>query len=733
MDDWTPDPDMEDRTTLDAEETSVDPDDTGSPSLPTAFTSPSGSTGAHLAHRWTGFWQVAWVVVVVASLAGTLAGAPARFTEMHQPCLDPGECFTAQLTPDEQQALIDRGVSLYSYTGYLEAVAGVEVLACLLAAALIFWSRRDSWIALVASLFLVLASCYATFNLDALGRALPAVAPLARAHYGATMAFVALILVLFPNGRFVPRWTRWLVVGWAAWQALAVVYPPIARAITPSSPWLAALPNILVFGAGVGAQIYRYRSVSTAIERQQAKWVTIALALHIMVFAIVSVTTQVIPRATGHQMFQTPMANIAWELCFYHGYVLTFLLIPLALLLSVLRYRLWDIDFIINRSLIYGALTTLLFLLFGGSVLGLQRIFAVVTDGSLVLVIGFSALLVGLLFQPARRFLQRFVDQRLYGIGVDYVGALREQREGLARPLRPRPHSEGLSDYRDLEFVGRGGMAEIYRATHDRLNRSFAIKILMPETVRKDASHVERFEREARIISALSHPNIVSLHDFGISEDGSRYIVMQYVSGGDLGMLLKAEKRLPIHRAMPLLKDIAHGLDYAHSHGIIHRDIKPSNVLLEPVEVTDPARSHRAVLSDFGVAKLLSSTNLTATNILGTLDYMSPEQINDSAEVDERADVYSMGVLAYKMLTGERPFSATSPTAMLIAHLQQPAPDARDAVPEIPERVALAVRKAMAKDPLRRYPTVGAMVTDMHGMTERTRPGYDRSSWSSGD
>ncbi len=729
MDDWTPDPDTADRTTLDAEVQSVDPDETPAPSLPTAYTPPSGSAGAQLGRRWGLAGQVAWIAIAAVVLACTAAGVPARMAEMLEPCLDPAECFVAQLTPAEQAALEDHGISLHGYTVYLESVAGAALVASVLAAGLIYWRRRDHWIALVASLFLVLSASWATFNPDALGRSIPALAPLTRSHFAATMCLVALMLLLFPNGRFVPRWTRWAALAWVALQALTVIAPHAADAMTPGASWLAALPAVLVFAGGVGVQAYRYRVVSTPVERQQTKWVTIAITVHIVVFALVTITTLVVPRATGAQLFDDPLTSIAWEVVLYHGYVLTFLLIPVALLASVLRYRLWDIDFLINRSLIYGALTALLFLLFLGSVVGLQRVFASVTDGrSLAVVIGFSALLVGLLFQPARRFLQRLVDQRLYGIGVDYAGAIREQRRGLQRPLQPRPQAEGLRDYRDLELIGRGGMAEIYRATHGRLNRSFAIKILMPQTLLRDPTHVERFEREARIISALSHPNIVSLHDFGTGEDGSRFIVMQYVAGGDLNALIKREGRLSVEQALPLLKDLARGLDYAHGHGIIHRDIKPSNVLLDPIEATGPVRTHRAVLTDFGIAKLLSGTNLTATNILGTLDYMSPEQINDSAEVDERADVYSLGVLAYKMLTGERPFAATSPTAMLIAHLQQPAPDVRDLAPDVPERVALALRKAMAKDPLRRYPTVGAMVADMHGMTEGQRAGYDRPS-----
>ncbi len=667
--------------------------------------------------------QVLWVAMSLAVLALAAAGVGARIDEMQVPCEGAEDCFIAQLTQEEIDALADGGIAIESYVLYLEAVAGVLVLGCFIAAILIYWRRRDSWIALISSLFLIVVSAWVTFNIDALGRANESFSPVAGALYGTAMFLVALLLLMFPNGRFTPRWSRWVALAWGLYLAARTVAPGAAAAVEAQLPWIAPLPNLMMFLGGAAAQVHRYLRVSTPIEKQQTKWVTIALVLHMGVFAVITVVTMVLPAVTGGQLFPGVWSNVVLEVVLYHLYVLTFLLIPGSLIFSVLRYRLWDIDFLINRSLIYGALTATLLLFFGVSVLVLQKLFVFATDGQqLPLVIGFSALLVGLVFQPTRRFLQRFVDRELYGIGVDYADAARRLKQEAKRQPLPADQHSVFSEYGEFTLIGRGGMAEVYRAVHPRLDRRFAVKMLPPETAERHKRYIQRFEREARIISALNHPNIVSMHDFGVSEDGSRYIVMQYISGGDLEHEIKRNGAYPLPRALPLLRDISRALDYAHSHGIIHRDIKPSNVLLEPVDATDPERSHRAVLSDFGIAKLSAGTDLTATNIIGTLDYMSPEQINDSADVDERADVYSLGVLAFRMLTGKRPFSSTSPTALLIAHLNQPAPDPRVYAPELPRHVARAVRKAMAKKPHHRYSSVGSLVTAMSGVDDLGRP-----------
>jgi serine/threonine-protein kinase len=234
-----------------------------------------------------------------------------------------------------------------------------------------------------------------------------------------------------------------------------------------------------------------------------------------------------------------------------------------------------------------------------------------------------------------------------------------------------------------------------------------AIKIL-PATLATDDQFRRRFRREAEIISGLEHPNIVHVIDFG-DENGAYYIVMEYLSGPDLSNLLKQEKRIALPTTVGILKGVGDALDYAHLHGLVHRDIKPSNVMMD--SSTTP---ERAVLTDFGIAKITDAhTRITATGVLGTFDYIAPEQIQASADVDGRADVYALGVMAYQMLTGHLPFERSNTGALLLAHISAPPPDAREIVRDLPRHVAYAIQRAMAKKPKDRYTTAGEFVTAM--------------------
>jgi len=247
-------------------------------------------------------------------------------------------------------------------------------------------------------------------------------------------------------------------------------------------------------------------------------------------------------------------------------------------------------------------------------------------------------------------------------------------------------------------------MGEVYRAQHPTLNRTVAIKILPPSAEADDGAH-KRFSREAQTVAGLKHPNIVTLHDVG-EQDEQPYMVMEYVDGPDLSTLLKQRGRLPFDEALALLQDVAAALDYAHSQGIVHRDVKPSNVMVEHITGSGHTRTSRAVLMDFGIAKSYAAgTRLTQSGMIGTLDYISPEQIQGASEVDGRADIYSFGVMAYQVLTGKMPYTHNNPGAMVMAHLMQPPPDPRLIAPDISDEAAQAVMRAMAKKPEQRFAT----------------------------
>jgi serine/threonine-protein kinase len=264
-----------------------------------------------------------------------------------------------------------------------------------------------------------------------------------------------------------------------------------------------------------------------------------------------------------------------------------------------------------------------------------------------------------------------------------------------------------LGTYEVLELLGRGGMAEVYKGRHPRLDRTVAIKIL-PSSLAAQVDFRQRFEREARSVAALRHPNIVQMFDFGDVE-GIYYMVMEYIDGTDLANYMGKAGPMGLAQVRSILGDVASALDYAHAQGLVHRDVKPSNVMLQAADSED-AKQH-AILTDFGIAKILTSeTASTKTGaMMGTLDYMAPEQIRISREVDGRADVYALGIMLYQMLTGELPFKGDHPGAVMMAHLQEPPPDPRALMPELSENVAAAILCALAKDPDERHPTVGAL------------------------
>jgi tRNA A-37 threonylcarbamoyl transferase component Bud32 len=275
-----------------------------------------------------------------------------------------------------------------------------------------------------------------------------------------------------------------------------------------------------------------------------------------------------------------------------------------------------------------------------------------------------------------------------------------------------------LGQYEVLEPIGKGGMAEIYKARHIRLDRMVAIKIL-PARLAEEGDFRERFEREARAIALLKHPNIVQVYDFGDC-DGMYYMAMEYIPGRDLAYRMNQLKKLPLAQVWWVASDLAAALDYAHGRGIVHRDVKPSNVLLEPIAKVDRpsaksgARLQRAILTDFGIAKILEGGDRsTQGGMFGTVEYMSPEQIRAEAEIDGRADIYAMGVMLFEMLTGRLPFPTENPSAMVIAHLDTAPPDPREFSPELPEKVALAILRAMAKPRDERFSTAKEFIRAM--------------------
>lgn len=273
----------------------------------------------------------------------------------------------------------------------------------------------------------------------------------------------------------------------------------------------------------------------------------------------------------------------------------------------------------------------------------------------------------------------------------------------------PNLVGQTLGRYHIVEQLGEGGMAIVYKAFDTRLERAVALKVIRTERM-DDSQFLGRFEREARALAKLTHPNIVHINDYG-EHDGLPYLVMDFIPGGTLKEKIGAP--IPWAEAAWFLAPVAGALDYAHKQGIIHRDIKPSNIL-----VTD---SGQPMLTDFGIAKMLQddkSGNLTTSGIgMGTPEYMSPEQVMGSP-VDVRTDIYSLGIVFYEMVTGRTPYKADTPMAIAIKLVNDPLPRPRQYVPGLPPQAEQVIFKALAKQVDDRYLDMGAFAAALEGLSD---------------
>jgi tRNA A-37 threonylcarbamoyl transferase component Bud32 len=258
--------------------------------------------------------------------------------------------------------------------------------------------------------------------------------------------------------------------------------------------------------------------------------------------------------------------------------------------------------------------------------------------------------------------------------------------------------------YSIVRILGSGGMARVYLAHDEVLDRDVALKVLR-EQFAEDEEFVERFKREAQSAAALSHPNIVQVYDRGKAEDGASYIAMEYVPGGTLKERISRSGPLDPGVVLSIALQITEALQAAHERGVIHRDIKPHNVLLTP--------SGDAKVTDFGIARAVSATTISQRNmVLGTASYMSPEQAMGEPATP-KSDLYSLGVVLYEMLTGELPYAAESPVAVSMKHLNEPLRPPKEVNPRIPQGMNTVVVKLLAKDPKDRYADAAELAEDL--------------------
>ena len=263
--------------------------------------------------------------------------------------------------------------------------------------------------------------------------------------------------------------------------------------------------------------------------------------------------------------------------------------------------------------------------------------------------------------------------------------------------------------YEIIKMIGEGGMANVYLANDNILERKVAIKVLRGD-LSNDEKFIRRFKREALSVSNLSHPNIVEVYDVG-EEDGNYYIVMEYIEGKTLKQLLQKRGALTLPEVIDIMSQLTDGLSHAHEAYIIHRDIKPQNIMIEDNGLVK--------ITDFGIAMALNSTQLTQTNsVMGSVHYLPPEQANGKGSTI-KSDIYSLGILMYELLAGSVPFKGDTAVEIALKHMKEKMPSIRKQNPTIPQSVENIVLKATAKNPKNRYDSVREMYNDLQTAMEK--------------
>ena len=274
-----------------------------------------------------------------------------------------------------------------------------------------------------------------------------------------------------------------------------------------------------------------------------------------------------------------------------------------------------------------------------------------------------------------------------------------------------------LGQYRIESRLGSGGMGDVYLGFDPKLQRTVAIKVL-PSALARNEDFVARFISEAQAAAQLSHPNIVPIYFIG-EDQGHHFFVMEHINGPSLAQELRAQGKLPVEKALQVVQQICSGLADAHGQALIHRDIKPGNILLD-------RKSGQAKLADFGLVKSpRNDLKVTATGVvMGTVDYIAPEQ-GRGQPVDGRSDLYSIGVLLYRLLSGRLPFSAESSTGMIFQHAYEPPVALEEVAPSVPKNVVAIVNRLLLKDPDHRYQTAEALVRDLQAVADGGEPVFD--------
>jgi Protein kinase domain len=504
-------------------------------------------------------WLV-WGILSVLTVVLFLASMPARWDELHRISAVPQPTnFWTQILPpltmDDVELLAQIGLSVDFYAGYAIAVGFTFAVGCLATGIILIWRRSHDWLALFVSVTFILCAVYFPPSIPlvlSLQKAQPSLYLVVQFMIGIGFATEVPVWFIFPDGRFVPSWTRWVATFWVLWMLLGIVLPAI------SLPRLSAPAFFVVIGIEAVAlnyiQVYRYRLVSNPIQRQQTKWLVLCLIIVGVTFIVGNIIVIAFPFLS-----QPGVSNIIYRLVSAFLFLIIYLSVPFGVTLAVLRYRLWDVDLPINRSVVYGLVSILLvacfFILFWVT----QAVLAAVLGSEQNMAAGALATAVTIwLFNPTRNRIQKIIDRNVYGLRFDLNQLVSAQK-------LPEVKNQGaltgktIGGYQVLGVLGKGGMGEVYQGHIN--GQSVALKIL-PEDLAQQSEFVSRFEREAATMRALNHPHIVKLLAAG-EQDGVRYLALEYIAGADLSNYLKNNGKLSYNDARILLRDLAAALDYA--------------------------------------------------------------------------------------------------------------------------------------------------------------------------
>ena len=480
---------------------------------------PSDATITRLVKPWVWIARIGWGILFFVGISLFVRGIPARIDLTSVPCEALEDCIQLQPSVEGARLLVEEG---YSLRDYGTIVAIVEIFTALIftgAGVVIFWRRSDDRMALFASVGLMFFGTGATSFLLALRVTEPGLSAFINLWQIIGLGWFVLLGIIFPNGHFTAKWTRWLTIGIEITLFTLFFLDQHNSVLFVSVLMLASI-------LGIWSQVDRYRNFSGPVERQQTKWVVLGFSSFFTGVLFMGIPPLLFPSMV-HPINVPPSTIYDFIYLIPYNIIFAFIpfnILPIAFAVSMLRSRLWDVDPIINRSLVYSALTVVLGAVFASGFLGLRGLLEGALGGEqAVMAATISAGAVVGLFSPSRTKLRRFVDRRFYGIELDYREAIKEyDRQG--RRVRSTRILDSFGNYTHLELLGRGGMGEVYLGQHPTLNKPVAIKLL-PDSPDGREELFKRFMREAQTISVLKHHNIVALYDYG-EQDGTPYMTL---------------------------------------------------------------------------------------------------------------------------------------------------------------------------------------------------------------